>query len=88
MVKMEQYIPIPYKVILNKLVEESNLEKEIAVGRARFILRWYFRLGKVNASDIFQEMKKYGWIEFMNKRNIKILINRSVVNVSNKNFFY
>ena len=69
-------IPIPYQLILKKLLEESY-DNRLETGRARHILSYGMRMNKKNITRIFIEMKDNGWIEFENHKNIIIIIDEN-----------
>lgn len=54
-------IPLPYKIILKYLWYKSEMGR-IKIKEVRTALSWYFRMGKENWNDIFNEMKRDGYI--------------------------
>lgn len=63
---------IPYKVILEKMNSQA-FEGIIETHRAKYVLRYLFRMPKDQIKHIFNEMEELNLIEFENCRSIRIL---------------
>lgn len=67
-------IPLVYKIILKKFWENSDFGL-VKIRQVKTLLRGFFRLGKQNFNAICCEMKKLGYIEYVNNRSgIKIMV--------------
>lgn len=70
----KENITLPYKIILKKFwgISEFGL---VRIHDAKNILRGYFRLGSLNFNPICCEMKRLGYIDYVNKRaGMKIMV--------------
>lgn len=67
-------ITLPYKIILKKFWHISQFGL-VKIHDAKNIIRGYFRLGSENFNPVCCEMKRLGYIEYVNKRvGMRILI--------------
>lgn len=64
--------PRIYKLIVKRF-EESTFNKEIGVGKARFIMRFRFRVPSQECRHVFKEMEDFGLIKLNFPHNIKLL---------------
>ncbi|KKN59821.1 hypothetical protein LCGC14_0538190 [marine sediment metagenome] len=69
---MERKLPIPYKVILDKLQKDS-WKGEISIKEVRLILNFKFRMGRENLQSIINEMDRMKLIKFKKQGVVKIL---------------
>ncbi len=63
--------PILYQEISHKLQEKADMG-EIALGEARRIMTYIFRVPKQKVSSIFTEMETMGIIKIVNCRYIRV----------------
>ncbi|KKM69991.1 hypothetical protein LCGC14_1445190 [marine sediment metagenome] len=68
-------IPIPYSLILEKLLQHVNRDNIIGVKDAKYYVSVCFRVNHKLIAQMFFEMKDLGLIEFVNQAEIKILRN-------------
>ena len=68
-------IPIPYNLILEKLLQHVDRDNIIGVKAAKYYVSVCFRVSHKIISQMFFEMKDLGLIEFVNHTEIKILRN-------------
>ena len=68
---MEKKIPIMYKVMGTKLKERSEFGK-LDAGKAKFILRYIFRVPKPDAMNVMQELHDYGLVSIESNRFVLI----------------
>lgn len=68
----KSWIPFPYKIILKRFWSDSDFGR-IALGKARTILVYIYRMGNKNAGKILREMRDYRFIDF-DKRFVMIRV--------------
>ena len=68
-------IPIPYNLILQKLLQHTDRDNIIGVKDAKYYVSVCFRVSHIIIARMFFEMKDLGLIEFVNQAEIKILRN-------------
>ncbi len=68
-------IPIPYSLILEKLLQHTNRNNVIGVKAAKYYVAICFRVSHQVIAQMFFEMKDLGLIEFVNHTEIKIIKN-------------
>lgn len=69
---MKKKVPIVYQFILHKIIQKSY-EGVINIARVRFVVGSSFNLRKPIVSKLLCELKEMGLIEFVNKKQIRIL---------------
>jgi len=75
---MCQHIPIPYRIILDKIISESCFG-EITIRKSKLILSRIFRMGNKNYYDIIREMQSNGWVEFNNHASLIIKVKKQML---------
>ena len=68
-------IPIPYSLIVQKLLRHTNRDKVIGVKAAKYYVSVCFRVNHKLTAQMFFEMKDLGLIEFVNQTEIRVLGN-------------
>ncbi len=68
-------IPIPYSLILEKLLQHVDRDNIIGVKAAKYYVSVCFRVSNIIIAQMFFELKDLGLIEFINHTQIKIVRN-------------
>ena len=65
---------MPYKVILNLLDKNSDMDRKITLERTRYLIGITFKIHRSFVSSILREMNEMDLIVFENRRHIKIVV--------------
>lgn len=77
----ERNIPTIYKILLNKILQHRKLDGLVDTRKAREVLAISYKLPRNKISYILGDMKCLKFLEFINHKSIKILVDPREVEI-------